>query len=92
MMIDSLPGFPDGVSLAEDGNFWITLAGPNQPFVKLLPYRSAHPNISSVQHALDLPDCYVVLSVGMDQPVSPSGHLKPRKARQGAKRTFSIIK
>lgn len=41
VMIDSLPGFPDGVSLAEDGNFWITLVAPNQPFVKLLPYRSA---------------------------------------------------
>ena len=41
VMIDSLPGFPDGVSLAEDGNFWITLVAPKQPFVKVLPYRSA---------------------------------------------------
>ena len=39
ILIDSLPGFPDGVSLAEDGNFWITLAAPNQAFVKILPYR-----------------------------------------------------
>lgn len=46
VMIDSLPGFPDGVSLAEDGNFWITLAGPNQPFVKVLPFRSAPPQPS----------------------------------------------
>ncbi|KAL3155800.1 hypothetical protein ABBQ32_012813 [Trebouxia sp. C0010 RCD-2024] len=41
VMIDSLPGFPDGVSLAVDGNFWITLVAPNQPFVKVLPYRCA---------------------------------------------------
>ena len=41
VMIDSLPGFPDGVSLAEDGNFWIALAAPDQAFVKILPYRCA---------------------------------------------------
>ena len=39
VMIDSLPGFPDGVSLAEDGNFWIALTAPDQAFVKILPYR-----------------------------------------------------
>ena len=39
LLISSLPGFPDGLSLSEDGNFWVTLAGPNQPFVKILPYR-----------------------------------------------------
>lgn len=40
LLISSLPGFPDGLSLSEDGNFWVTLAGPNQPFVKILPYRA----------------------------------------------------
>ena len=41
VLIANLPGFPDGVSVAEDGNFWITLAGTgHQPLVKLLPYRS----------------------------------------------------
>lgn len=41
VLITNLPGFPDGVSLAEDGNFWITLAGTgHQPLVKLLPYGS----------------------------------------------------
>lgn len=47
-MIDSLPGFPDGVSLAKDGNFWITLVAPNQSFIKVLPYRSAPPYISLI--------------------------------------------
>ena len=37
--ISSLPGFPDGISHSEDGNYWVAMAGPNQPFVKALPYR-----------------------------------------------------
>ena len=37
--ISSLPGFPDGISRSEDGNYWVAMAGPNQPFVKVLPYR-----------------------------------------------------
>ena len=37
--ITSLPGFPDGISHSEDGNYWVAMAGPNQPFVKALPYR-----------------------------------------------------
>lgn len=42
VLITNLPGFPDGMSVAEDGNFWVTLAGTgHQPLVKLLPYRSA---------------------------------------------------
>ncbi|DBA67847.1 TPA: putative alkaloid biosynthetic cluster, variant 4 [Trebouxia sp. C0005] len=37
--ISNLPGFPDGISQSEDGNYWVAMAGPNQPFVKALPYR-----------------------------------------------------
>ncbi len=39
LCISSLPGFPDGISHSEDGNYWVAMAGPNQPFVKALPYR-----------------------------------------------------
>ena len=39
VLISCLPGFPDGVSVSEDGNFWIALVAPDQPFVKILPYR-----------------------------------------------------
>ena len=39
VLISSLPGFPDGISLSEDGNFWIAMVAPNQAFVHILPFR-----------------------------------------------------
>ena len=40
-LIDALPGFPDGVSRSEDGNFWIAIVAPRTPLVPLLRYGTA---------------------------------------------------
>ena len=36
ILIDNLPGFPDGVSRGEDGVFWIALASPRNALVDAL--------------------------------------------------------
>lgn len=33
VLIDNLPGFPDGISTGTDGTFWIALASPRNPIV-----------------------------------------------------------
>ena len=33
VLIDNLPGFPDGISTGEHGIFWIAIAGPRNPLV-----------------------------------------------------------
>lgn len=38
ILIDQLPGFPDGVSLAEDGNFFVALVAGPSPALKILQY------------------------------------------------------
>ncbi len=35
-LIDGLPGFPDGISRAADGNFWLAVLTPRIPVVPLL--------------------------------------------------------
>jgi hypothetical protein len=35
VLIDTLPGFPDGVDSAAGGSFWISLVAPVTPFMKL---------------------------------------------------------
>ena len=40
VLLGGLPGFPDGVSLASDGNFWVSLPSPTVPVVKMLSSRS----------------------------------------------------
>jgi sugar lactone lactonase YvrE len=38
-LIDRLPGFPDGVTRGDDGNFWVCIVAPPAPLLqKLLPY------------------------------------------------------
>ena len=37
-LIDVLPGFPDGISRSEDGNFWIAIVAPRSPVIPLLRY------------------------------------------------------
>jgi len=70
--ISSLPGFPDGISQSEDGNYWVAMAGPNQPFVKALPYRFVASavmllyitSITARVHSMQMPD-----SVALGTPV-----------------------
>jgi len=33
VLIDNLPGFPDGISRGEDGLFWIAIASPRNPII-----------------------------------------------------------
>ena len=47
VLISSLPGFPDGISLSEDGNFWIAMVAPTQAFVHILPFRYVYSVASS---------------------------------------------
>ncbi len=44
VLVDGLPGFPDGVGRAAGGRggFWIGLTAPTQPVVHLLPWLCAH--------------------------------------------------
>ncbi|GMH38773.1 hypothetical protein BSKO_06657 [Bryopsis sp. KO-2023] len=39
LLIDSLPGFPDGIARSSDGNFWVSIVAPPSPILKLLPYK-----------------------------------------------------
>ncbi|CAD7702383.1 unnamed protein product [Ostreobium quekettii] len=39
VLIDALPGFPDGISRGEDGNFLIALISRPSPILKLMPFR-----------------------------------------------------
>ena len=39
VLLRGLPGFPDGVSLASDGNFWVSLPSSTVPVVKMLSSR-----------------------------------------------------
>ena len=39
VLLRGLPGFPDGVSLASDGNFWVSLPSSTVPIVKMLSSR-----------------------------------------------------
>jgi hypothetical protein len=36
VLLENLPGAPDGVSTAPDGNFWVALVSPIPPIAKLL--------------------------------------------------------
>ncbi|GAX85618.1 hypothetical protein CEUSTIGMA_g13033.t1 [Chlamydomonas eustigma] len=38
-LVESLPGFPDGLSRGSDGNFWIAIVGLRSPVVPLLKYK-----------------------------------------------------
>lgn len=40
VLIDRLPGFPDGVSRAPDGNLWVAVVAPVMPIVKLLRFKA----------------------------------------------------
>ncbi|GFR47987.1 hypothetical protein Agub_g9811, partial [Astrephomene gubernaculifera] len=40
VLIDRLPGFPDGISRASDGNLWVALVAPVTALPKLLKYKA----------------------------------------------------
>lgn len=42
VLIDHLPGVPDGVDTAVDGSFWISLVAPAPPFKSVLLSRFIH--------------------------------------------------
>lgn len=39
VLIDNLPGFPDGISRASDGNFWLSIVGRISPIGRFLHYK-----------------------------------------------------
>ncbi|EFJ42499.1 strictosidine synthase [Volvox carteri f. nagariensis] len=41
VLIDRLPGFPDGIARASDGNFWVALVAPVTSVPKLLRFKLA---------------------------------------------------
>jgi sugar lactone lactonase YvrE len=42
VLVKELPGFPDGITTAADGNFWVGLVVPKMPIVDWLESRRAH--------------------------------------------------
>jgi hypothetical protein len=40
VLIDRLPGFPDGISRSEDGNFWVALVAPVTKLPQLLRFKA----------------------------------------------------
>lgn len=42
VLIDHLPGVPDGVDAAQDGGFWISLVAPAPPFKSAFLTRFIH--------------------------------------------------
>ena len=46
-LVDRLPGYPDGISRAPDGGFWLGLVAPLSPMMRLLgPHRWARQLVS----------------------------------------------
>lgn len=41
IFINELPGYPDGISRASDGSFWISIVAPPSPLTTFIPYRGA---------------------------------------------------
>eukprot|EP00040_Diaphanoeca_grandis_P011998 m.61256 g.61256 ORF g.61256 m.61256 type:complete len:404 (+) comp22957_c0_seq1:194-1405(+) len=51
--VSKLPGTPDGVSLAADGNFWVAIITPATPFYKLImPFPRVRQAIAHVIHTM----------------------------------------
>ena len=74
MVIDRLPGFPDGISRASDGNYWLCLVAPLSPLLPLL--KLGAPVRYLLAHLLTSPlTQYLVKRWGMVVKISPSGEV-----------------
>lgn len=69
VLVDNLPGFPDGVSRAPDGSFWVSLVAPHPPFLHYL--FASPPAVSRVLRAVF---AHLSVTLGLTQLVaSPWG-------------------
>ena len=74
VVIDRLPGFPDGISRASDGNYWLCLVAPLSPLLPLL--KLGAPVRYLLAHLLTSPlTQYLVKRWGMVVKISPSGEV-----------------
>lgn len=65
-LVKDLPGFPDGISRASDGNFWLSIVVPPVPLlVKAIPYKYARWAIGWLPNCLrpSLPKMGLILKV-----------------------------
>ena len=88
VVIDRLPGFPDGISRASDGNYWLCLVAPLSPLLPLL--KLGAPVRYLLAHLLTSPlTQYLVKRWGMVVKTQRSPRSlwkdsgKTRKAREG---------
>jgi sugar lactone lactonase YvrE len=73
LLVEGLPGFPDGVSVDVDGNAWVALASSRRAIVDALaPWPAARAVLASLPEAL-LPQPARVLRVAV---VSPDGRIR----------------
>lgn len=71
ILVDNLPGFPDGVTRSADGNFWVTIIGPVPPLFKLLHIKLVRVMIAWLPAALrPKPQ-----AMGLVLKVSPQGQV-----------------
>ncbi|MEW5316240.1 MAG: hypothetical protein WDW38_007621 [Sanguina aurantia] len=54
VLIDRLPGFPDGISRAPDGSFWVALVSRPSPVLKYLRYRLVRTILSQLPPQLNI--------------------------------------
>ncbi|GIL73771.1 hypothetical protein Vretimale_5363 [Volvox reticuliferus] len=69
VLIDRLPGFPDGISLASDGNIWVALVVPVKTLPKLLVFKPLRVLLAYLPHSLRPP----VPRWGAVLKISPDG-------------------
>lgn len=71
VLIDKLPGMPDGVSRSSDGNFWLAIYGYAPPIAKYGEYAAVRALVAWLPASMRPP----VKKVGMAVKVSPSGQV-----------------
>lgn len=69
ILISNLPGFPDGISVAPDGNFWIALVAPSLPSWNLLRFKFPRLAYAWISEYISLP----IQKWGYVVKVSPQG-------------------
>lgn len=67
VIIDNLPGFPDGISTGSNGRFWLALAGPRDPIVdRLGPYPALRKAIVRLPELIQPAPQVSLQVIGMD--------------------------
>ncbi|KAG1670192.1 hypothetical protein FOA52_014968 [Chlamydomonas sp. UWO 241] len=90
-LIDALPAFPDGISTAPDGGFWLALVAPRPPIYKLLRYKLARsivpwlPEREGLTPVPPRPHIYKLLRYKLARSIVPwlSAALRPTAKLQG---------